>query len=119
MTERDLDVVVLDVDSWPRPDAAWSSSCTAFPGGVVFTQDGHLEATVELLGDPRSGVTRWEWSLPSSSGSGRTSSWRSSSVAAGDPRPEKETPRSEDPGDAFVESAEFPPKPIRTARRRS
>lgn len=57
-TMRDLDldridVAVLDVDL-----VASTRLCVAslYPrlarGGVLFTQDGHLEATVKLLGDP-------------------------------------------------------------------
>ena len=56
LAELDLDAVdvaVLDVDL-----VASSRVCIAAlyprlaPDGVLFTQDGHLEATVELLGDP-------------------------------------------------------------------
>ncbi len=52
MAERDLDVVVLDVDL-----LASTRCCLVHlfprlaPGGILFTQDGHLEATVALLGD--------------------------------------------------------------------
>jgi O-methyltransferase len=51
---RPLDVVLLDVDL-----VASTRTCVKFlyprlrPGGVLFSQDGHLEATVALLRDAR------------------------------------------------------------------
>jgi O-methyltransferase len=51
---RPLDVVLLDVDL-----VASTRTCVRYlyprlrPGGVLFSQDGHLEATVALLADVR------------------------------------------------------------------
>lgn len=50
--DRPLDVVLLDVDL-----VASTRTCVRWlyprlrPGGVLFSQDGHLRATVDLLGD--------------------------------------------------------------------
>jgi O-methyltransferase len=52
--EGHVDVALLDVDLLTSTRTCLQHLVPRLrPGGVVFTQDGHLRAVVELLGDPR------------------------------------------------------------------
>ena len=52
--EGQVDVALLDVDLLTSTRTCLQHLVPRLrPGGVVFTQDGHLRAVVELLGDPR------------------------------------------------------------------
>ena len=54
-----VDVALLDVDLLSSTRTCLTHLMPRLrPGGVIFTQDGHLHAIVDLLADPPSGATR-------------------------------------------------------------